>query len=495
MFLCAGLSAQGSSTQDEFHYTLEVRARQVEQKEARSQLTRVQELHEAGLVAESELERAENAVEKASINYQDAVLKLLNVQPRITVREALKFQRGREKWVKLTLVNLTPQLTRDQVEILTGIEGADPLPEALTQRTVRDIFVSLKDPGTGSSVAGDSSRGTTIALPYEGQIQQLEYGEVKSLEFELLRDLTSVVVEISFKGIQRELDIHLQQAEADVPVAISSNQISQEADLGSQVSYELIFERLDTDVNSFQLEVLNLPREVAWSFLDPGSEARLSQVSYPIGVTQRKLTLRLFLPERTTESVVTDQAIGLYAIAFGPDQNPEDIPEEGRFYTASEIEALRAGSVRLEVIPRGVGKLEVQAPSLFAEVTQGEAAETTLLVKNAGSRRLDNTRVVVEAPIGWAAEVQPPVIPSLEVAREQPVDLVLAPPNDVPVGEYEVRVRTESFAFNRRVPSEDKIFRVSVVSGRGALTTGLLLVFVLALVAGIVILGVKLTRR
>jgi len=62
-------------------------------------------------------------------------------------------------------------------------------------------------------------------------------------------------------------------------------------------------------------------------------------------------------------------------------------------------------------------------------------------------------------------------------------------------GTYEVRIKSESYAYNRRVPSEDKIYRVSVKAGTNVWGTTALIGGLLLLVVGIVVLGLKLTRR
>ena len=59
-------------------------------------------------------------------------------------------------------------------------------------------------------------------------------------------------------------------------------------------------------------------------------------------------------------------------------------------------------------------------------------------------------------------DVIPDIVPLLEINRESNLKLRIVPPPGVPVGDYEVKLKTESYAYNRRVPSEDKIYRISV---------------------------------
>ncbi len=486
--------AQQAPITDEQRRFLEVRRRQIELKEARTQLQRTEELFEQGLVSRTELDRARTAVEMAQLNYQEAVLSLLSLQPRISVRQAIKYQtRDGRKWVRLTVANLTPTFDDTQFRLLSNFEGAEPIPEALRTRTVRDIFISLRDAGTPGPNGQPVSRGTTIALPYEVHIPELKYGQSRTIAFQLLRDVQSVIVAASYKGQQQEIQIQLQQAETGNVVTITATQISQEADLGSQATYDLRLERSTVDVRRFQLKVLNLPRQISYSFLDPETQARLQQINFPAGVTEQRLGLRLFLPERADEDVRIDEPLAFWAVVMNDKQAARF--SQDRHYTPEEIRRSRAGAVRLEIIPRGVGRIEVSAVSLYSEIQVGEAVETNLTIRNTGTRRLDNIRLTAEYPLNWQVELVPDIIPALEINREERVQLKILPPPDVPVGDYEVRIKTESYAYNRRVPSEDKIYRVSVKARTNVWGMAGLIGALLLLVIGIVVFGIKLTRR
>ena len=489
--------AQQGAIPDEQRRFLDVRRRQIDLTAARAALTRMQELFKLGLVPQTDLDHAQTAVDTAQLNYQEAVLSLLSLQPRLTVTQAVKHQsKDGRKFVSLTVQNLTPTFDDSQFKLLSNFEGADPIPESLRTRDVRDIFISLRAAGeaAGPGATGDSAaRGTTIALPYETHIPELKYGESKSMEFQLLRDVNSVVVASTYKGQNQENVVQLEQAETENAVNISSMQVSQEADLGSQATFELKLERSSVDVRQFQLKAVNLPHQISYSFVDLTSQARLSQLNFPAGVTQQTLGLRLFLPERSDAQVVIDQPLEFWALVT--DQSQGQLFQQERSYAPAEIEQSRAGRARLVVIPRGVGKIEASAASLYSEIQPGETIETNITIRNTGTRILDNIKLTTEYPLNWRVEVTPDIVPALDINRESPVKLRIVPPSDVMVGDYEVRIKTESYAYNRRVPSEDKIYRVSIkaqtnVWGTAALVGGLLLI-----VIGIVIFGVKLTRR
>jgi hypothetical protein len=478
-----GAAAQRGTPQE----LLELQRREIELDEARSHLERTAELHQQGLVSESEKERAARSVTRARLHYQESLLSVLDFEPRVSVAGAVKTRQANgRRTLRLTLVNVTPR-----VEELGAVpdELRDALPADLTERRLRNVFVSLQE-AAGSDGAGG---GTVVAIPYEARVPVLPWGRPVVVEFQLLRDLESVTVDLSHRGHRRQITVQPQHAEGDQPLTIVSTQASQEADLGAQATFDLQLERSSSDLSSFVLDVVGLPQQVGSSFVDPQTEARLSQVTFPAAVSRLSLALRVFLPERLDgTSLTVDDPIEFWVVAM-----PPEVAQElgGAPPSLDRIDRARIGAARLSVVPRGVGRIEVSAPTLFAESPPGDIVRTVLEIRNAGSRALHNVDVLVEAPVEWQASATPRPIPTLAVGEEQRVEVLVQAPAEAPEGDYEVRLRTISHADNRRVPSEDKIFRVSLKGDATmAGTVGLLTVLV-ALVGGIVVAGVKLTRR
>lgn len=492
-FPSAQVRGQQSDEQRRF---LEVRRRQLELQSAQKQFERTEKLAVQGLLAESDVDRDRNTVATARLNYQQAVLALLDLQPRISVRSAVKTQAGDgRKFVRLVLANLTPTFDDSQFKLLNNFEGSEQIPEQLRTRTVTDIFVSLRDNGNIASGEQGASRAAsaTISLPYEVHLPEMKYGEAKTLDYQLLRDVDSVVVALTYRNQTQEVPVQLQHAAGSSEIQIYSSQFSQEADLSGQATYNLTLERPSVDVRNFQLRVVNLPREISYSFIDPQSQARLSEINFPAGVTRQSLGLRLSLPQRADEFVRVDQALEFWAL--GLDEATASRFSQERTYTAAELDSVRSGRVRLVLIPRGLGRIEVMAPSLFSEIEAGQAVETRITLRNTGTRRLDNVRLWAEYPLNWRIAIEPENIGALEINREDAVVLRIVPSPDVGVGDYEVRIKTESFADNRRVQSEDKIYRVSVKGKTSLLGTGALMGGLLLVLCGVVFFSMKMARR
>jgi uncharacterized membrane protein len=146
-------------------------------------------------------------------------------------------------------------------------------------------------------------------------------------------------------------------------------------------------------------------------------------------------------------------------------------------------------------VPRGVGKIEVQAVNLYHEIKVGESVQMEVRIKNAGTRKLNNIRVFGDLPLNWRAEIAPDLIATLEQNKEQVVTIKFQPPADVAVGDYEPKIKTECSADNRKVESEDKIVRVHVAAKTNFIGILLLVLLLVGLLVGIVVFGIKLTRR
>jgi hypothetical protein len=475
---------------DEQGRFIEVRRQQMNLDEARAAFARTQSLVEQGLAPRTDLDPARVRLEQAQLSYQSSVLSLLSLQPRLSIQEAVKRQDGDgRKFVRITLKNLTPAFDDSRFQLLNNFEGADPIPPELRTRDITDVFVSIQSPG-----GSDDARSTIIGIPYETHIDRLQYGETRTMEFQLLRDVDSIVVAANYKGQTQESTVRLQQAETDNVLMMSSLQVSQEADLGAEVTFDLKLERSSVDVRRFQLKAVNLPRQISHNFLDPGSRARLQQVNFPTGVTNQSLTLQLYLPDRSTDGQIKmDEPLEFWALVLD-DEAARQFAED-RVYTEDEIGRSRAGRVRLVVMPRGVGRIEVAAPSLFSEILTGDIVETKMTLRNTGTRRLDNVRIRADAPLNWRVEIDPDIVETLDVNREAEVKFRMIPPDDPVVGDYEVRVKTESYSYNRAIPTEDKLYRVSIKARPNVWATTGLFAGLLIILAGVAVFLVRLTRR
>ncbi|HEX2188887.1 MAG TPA: NEW3 domain-containing protein [Longimicrobiaceae bacterium] len=486
--LAAPLAAQtaaGYNPRDDQYRLLGLVRAQADFKHAETEYGRARELHERSVISEQELAARRAEWERARVNYLQQSLAAASTQPHIAVERAVK-SRGPDggSRVRLALRNTTgPGAEAERLE-----DAIDPaLLAQLRSGEVREVYVSLKaEPGPA---------GAIISAPYERRIARLRSGQAAVLEFGLLRDADEVVVSLGYGGSTEERKIYLEQdASADI-VAVQSTQFSQVADLGAQATYDLRLERFTRGQDVFRLAAVGLPRGVSAEFRDPASGARLTQLRFPEGTSQRDLQLVVTLPRRAEGELRADQPIAFWAMALDPESDARLRALAGTPGGEREAASLRAGKARLEIVPRGIGRIEVRAANLYHEIRPGDSVAVEVAVRNAGSQAITGVRLRVDAPQGWEARTDPELVPDLPVGAQRRVRVTLAPPRGVTVGDYEARLRTESAAGDRSMETEDKMLRVHVGSAANWMGTGLLGLLLVGVVAGVVALGARLVRR
>ncbi len=461
---------------------LSLKKAQLSLEEMKGDFDRALKLKEEGLISEEDFARKRTAYLQAHVSYQEALIRFMGAEARISVASAVKFQdKAGKKFVRVSLRYSSKEL-KELAKLNIDAEDLFPLDFL---KEIKDVYISLR------------SEDKIISNPYEKSIPSLALEEEKDVTFQLLKDVESLDVNVFYSGKNETTSVYLQKGLSANIVTINSAQFSQEADLESQATFDLSLEKFSGEANIFRLQIINLPRQITYEFVDPQTQARLSQIKFTEETTSMQLSLRLYLPKNADDQVVMDKPIEFSALALDNEQAArlQEMLAEDVTIGLKEIEDLKAGNVNLELIPRGVGKIEVQAVNLYHEIKVGENVDMEVRIVNSGTRLLNNIRIFSELPLNWKAEVQPDLIASLEQDQEKIVNLKFIPPDDVSVGDYDLRIRTECIADNRRVESEDKIVRVHLSAKTNVLGITLLIALLIGLLVGIVVFGIKLTRR
>ena len=472
----------GAQEQSQTMKLLTLKKAQLQFEKTKGDFERSLKLLEQGLTSEQEFAQTRTIYLQAQVDYQQALISFMGSEARIAVASAVKFQdTGGKKFVRVTLRYSSKEL-KELAKLNISAEDLFPLD---FMKQIKDVSVSLK------------SEGKTISDPYEKTIASLPLESEQGVTFKLLKDVEDLDVNVFYSGKNETTSIYLQKGVSANIVTINSAQFSQEADLETQATYDLSLEKFSGEANIFKLGIANLPNQINYDFSDPLTNARLSQIKFTEGVTSMKLSLKLYLPRNADAQVVIDKPIAFYALALDNTQAArlENILTQEAAIGPQDIESLRAGNVKLELIPRGVGKIDVQAVNLYHEIKAGESVKMEVRVRNAGTRKLNNIRIFSDLPLNWRSEIQPDLIAFLEQNKEQVVTIEFLPPANVAVGDYEPKIKTECSADNRNVESEEKLVRVHVGTKTNILGISLLVVLLTGLLVGIVIFGIKLTHR
>ena len=438
-------------------------------------------LYEEKAIALNDLNKSKNELLSREVDYQKLILKLISQQSYITVERAIKYQNERgERKVKVTL---NSAMEGNEEYLNQFKEHFDVFTPEMRSGKVYNIYVSLID----------NESKTIIGSPYEFRIPFIELGKTGTADFELLKDVESLTVSLNYNNKKDEKNIYLKKGGGSNVIDIAAMQFSQEADLSSNATYQLSLERFSTSDDIYRLVIINLPRQITYDFSDEGS--KVSQIKFAQGVNVKKLSLQIYLPDRDDEQVVIDKPIRFQVLAL---TNAEFGKLQGKdlsAISAADLKNLSSGQEQLEIIPRGRGKIEVRANSLYYEITTGKEVAMDITVRNGGRRRLDNIKINVEKPLGWQTIVTPDVIKELEPEKEARVNIRIIPSKEGGVGAQEVKIKTEAMADNRKVETEDKTVRIQVNAATSVFGTVLLILALLGLVGGIIWFGMKLSKK
>ncbi len=476
----ANLFAQNAG-QDRASILLDLKKARADYEVARQQFENDTRLYDEKAISANDYTKSKNNLLSSEVGYQKLILQLISQQSYVIIDRAVKYQTvNGERRVKITLKST---LEGNEEYLSQFREHFDVFTPEMRAGKVYNIFVSLLD----------ITDQTIIGSPYEFQIPSIDIGKEASADFELLKDADNLRVSLNYSGRKDEKNIYLKKDASINVIDISSMQFSQEADLSSSATYGLTLERFSTSDDIYRLMVVGLPQQITYEFTDESS--KVSQIKFAQGVNTKKLSLRVFLPDRDDEQIRIDQPVKFRVLTLTNDQLNQMSGKDVSAFTAEQLAAASCGSEELELIPRGKGRIEVRATNLYHEINTGDSVTMNITVRNAGTRRLDNIKITTDYPLGWRTVITPDLIRTLDPEKETSVHIAIVPPKDSGVGAQEVKIKTEALADNRKVETEDKTIRIQVNAKTSVFGTLLLILLLVGFVSGIVWFGIKLSKR
>ncbi|MFH0988788.1 MAG: NEW3 domain-containing protein [bacterium] len=446
---------------------------------ARMDFERTKGMFERQLISKVELERVERTYRDAEVNYQQSFLSVIYERRYIAIEKAIKYQLpDGQRRVKLTLANMTSG-TSDIKRILNVEESLYAL---VQPDVINDIYVSLLN-----------DQSAIIGQPYEIKIEVLKVGEPPTIEFTLLQDVDIATVRLIYGQNQDQKKIYFQKDAAANRVAIVAEQFSQELPLGSTATFRMRMELFSSAQNTFRLEVINLPLQLNMYFQDPQTQARITQVKYTEGVNTKPISLNVLLPTRANNELKIDQPIKFFVLAF-PQMSSIRI-DRNKQMTEEEVRKLNVGYVQLELVPRGLGQFLIRAQQLYYEINPDQSVTMTLEIVNEGSRWLDNVRIEADMPLNWTKVIEPNTIDRLDPSSEKRITFTFKPPKEVSVGKYDIRVRVTGRSDNQPLEAEPRTVTIQIVGQASIWGTAIIVLLIVGLVAGIMIFGIRLTKR
>lgn len=448
-------------------------------KHVRSSYEMALELKKSGLISDLEFSRKSTEYLKAKVEYQKALLDFTGTEARVLIQSATKWiDKSGRPHAKIALL-----YSARNIEALYSLGVKEDLFPLDFLKELQDIYVSLY------------SDDYIISEPYQVKIEKIALGKTKVVDFILLKDVESLEISVYYIGKIEKIKAYLLKDSSTNVITLNSSQFSQEVNLGGEALFDLSLERYTRESSVFRLHVMGLPKDVSYEFIDPDSNARLSQIKFKEGSTSMKLQLKVYLPRDLPADMIIDQPIKFYSLCLDERESKYfnknvDIKNDKKF-----INDLKGGSVELEIIPIGIGKLDLNLMNLYREIRVDEFVEMKILAKNSGTRRLNNINIIVDVPLEWKSGIEPGFIRQLDKNEEKEINLKIIPPVNVSVGDYEVKITADALSGGKKVDADEKNLRVHVASKPNIIGTILLIVFLAALIIAIIVFGLKLTKR
>jgi len=506
----SNIPAQGTidrlKTRTELLNELNLRAARIDLEHAkvaydrcRSDYEYAQRLSSQNILSKKELDealsaytQAEQQLRQAEIALERTKLSFLANATHITILGAKKYyDNDGRRMLDLVLRNTSNLAQAESALIYSDpneqTQSAWQSPEQIRALlNIENIIVSIVD------------ANASIGKPYEKIIPVLPYEGEEKVAFELLTDVRQAGIKLQYLQQVVTENIYLEKESLQEIPTIVATQFSQEGTLGADIHYLLELEMLVTTERRFALTVTNLPPQINFSFVDQTSNARVTSVRFDENVSKHSLALRLSIPQKLDISMI-DKTINLQAWAVPPQQlealnalraehNLQDIPDE-------ELGTIQAARVDLALIAKGSARLEILIDNLYTEILPQQSVTVKAELCNNGTLELFDLMPEVSPPLAWKTEITPNSIPRLAPNEEHTFQIHLEPGPEVGVGEYEVQIEARGQSGSNVAEAIEKRLKVRIIA-RTSLTTTLLLVGgLVALVVGIMIFGVRLSRR
>jgi len=453
--LCLCVSARGNTGDERIALLTQVERSRLALEHAKAEFERAQAGRNSGILSDAAFRAQETAYRQAELDFDQAVLLATGAEQRVSVDSAVKSRDADGR--TYVSVKLSYRL-RDHLAAENGLHAALARIDSLT--------ISLL-----------SENGVVISVPYETRLYDFRDGQARVARFELLKDVDVAQIVLRYNGQEQRASVYLLRDARGEEVALSAAQPSLDVEAGATATFNLTAQRLSARSAAFRLQVTGLPPDVTYDFTSDGG-AHVSQVGFTDTVAAEKLQLNVHMPRDLPEPWI-DRPLQLTVTC---------VPTHG------EDRRTVAGTLALELVPRGTGKLKLQLSNLFQEVRVGQSVVVRAKIYNNGTRPVRAVTVAADVPLEWKAQSQPAVIPFLREGADALVQITVTAPADAAVGEYEARLRPNAGAENHGVQSDEQVLRIHLAPQSQGVTITALLALVVVLLVGVSYLGIRLSK-
>ncbi len=427
-------------------------------------------------------ERAVLSFNRARIELEKTRLGFLKDATLITVLDARKY-RDRQGRV-MVAITLRNDSDLGKARVVMGKKAKRE--EIASLLKIDNVLVSLR-------------RGAIVGDPFQRIIPELRYGQTATLEFVLLRrSVEDLSIRIEYLDSVKDYHVTLKKETRQELPTMSSTQYSLQGELGAKVTYSLEFERMARTEQSFPLAVFNLPSVFSCAFIDSRSKSKITQLKFTRDISVQKLNLEISVPQKLDPAMI-DASLE-FTVLVTNRQNLATIRQLGKKYRDRKVpdrilDRIKGGRVKLVLVPKGTGKLEILVANKFKEVEQGGKIEFRYKLLNSGTLPLREVTPQADPPMDWEVKFAPDCFAVIAPGEEKILKVKALPPTDIAVGKYTLTLKCEGQAGVETVEARERDVDIQI-SAKGDITGTLVLVgIMLGLVVFLAVVSVKVSRR
>jgi len=429
-----------------------------------------------------EYEASETTYEKAKIALRRTELGFLQQATHITIIETAKYTGEDDQlWMRFTIENSS------------DVEQAIVKPEDELKRDLLEAALRIEN-----LVISITKSSVNVGDPLELKVSKLDYGERYTGEFLLrVENIDDVTLSMEYLGTKRSEQVYLRKESGEDIVRVICLQPALEGTLRNKIDFSMRLERLAEDERSFALIAIGLPLKIKYQF--EYQNRTISQLKFSRrSQSYDPVTVECFVPEDIPEDEL-EIPIPFYAVvadSVGVKRVQDLVRDLGNeLPTREQLARLKVGFEMLELIPKGFGEMQVRVANALVQITQGEDAEALLEIQNTGTVELLAVKVVTDAPPGWKITMEPEVIERVGIKDRQAMRVLVDLPDDMEVGQYEMRVWAECDHRGEQIKAIEKNIKIDVEARARLLFNSILAVALLLAVVGVAVFTIRVARR
>ena len=166
----------------------------------------------------------------------------------------------------------------------------------------------------------------------------------------------------------------------------------------------------------------------------------------------------------------------------------QPVPEE-------EVKQLRASYVRLELIPRGTGRLDLLVDNHVLELGIADTVALTIEILNRGNMPVHNIHSSFAGTPAWECALIPELLPVLDAGQSLSLQLLAHPATRLGTGDHDFIISAQGQVGEENIEAPEEHLTVHLSAPTNWTLIALLVGALLVLLAAMALASLRLARR